>query len=87
MISLVIEASTAENKKTAVYTVVIIFVVLVAIILVLAVLYRRHLKNKYALYLEPNEHFVVSEKPMCIYNIHLQIKYFHYLEISESVTD
>lgn len=49
-----------ERKQSTVYGVAIGCGVILAVVAILVFLYRRHLKKKYALYLEPNDSFVVS---------------------------
>ena len=54
-----IGASTADRQKGTIIGIVVAFVVILIIIIIFVVWYRRHLKKKYAKYLEPKEDFVV----------------------------
>lgn len=53
------KTSFIEETKTLT-AIIIAFVALLIFVFILVLLYRRHLKTKYARYLEPNKNFVVS---------------------------
>ena len=48
-----------SDQKSTIIGIVVAFVLLLIIIIIFVCWYRRHLKQKYAKYLEPNESFVV----------------------------
>lgn len=65
---LVVPVTMPEKKEGTIYGAVVAFVAVLIVVFILVFLYRRHLKKKYALYLEPNENFVVrSVLVQCCY--------------------
>ena len=69
--------STGSNQKGTIIGIVVAFVVLFIIIIIFVCWYKRHLKKKYAKFLEPNENFVVSRVFFFIrlYSIAFNVKF------------